>query len=701
MTVVRKLCNVLTALCLLERAVFVAGDVKAKQVIVTYTNAGEFKSELNNFQYIFLNENDDSYYVNTSEIGELEIGDKIYFYKSFTKVINYFKYRIPTNIQFVFGYNDGELILLKKNKKGIICKINDLFYSESGIKYMDRKNELYVKNDPFYIKKFSNYGFDDDDFEEDAGDERFDDGGHVGYDRAFNDNDDYDDYDDDFVMRAAICSVGGGSGDTGNTGGGADGAASSRGSSTFMPQKLLCYPSRGNNNELKAVFLKNEQYKKQFELSMTYLSKDNNLQLKKIASYFNTLVKLEFDRINIAYYIYNKTIACNFKYHMQKLLKKKGKKELEDQYMTYTDEQVTQNNSFLYNTTPQYKDHLGDNNILWKHSNKDLTQQCFQKCHKVFFNEGEFNNLYKNDNYVYEMSLFKDSSIKAIKKVQVKNISSLGRYIAMYYHGKDYVSILRDFTTYVYFRVKNMLDLILFQDEENEVGFYYISFDKAKQLVHLFRCGLNSYQVNCKQISFIPYEHIASDIEPKVYLSTVQSDDIGTVFISTKTKLWKLYKDKEGNYNRKIMDSVKNTSEEYLGHINCYMVETTYERKLLYKYLKNVTNVEENIVACSYFKHFTHFENSLLISFIENSHFIQRTYHVVQNKDFIISSGTTKLTIQINELFDIFMLFCIILCVILTVYTVVRILFSNKMKVSKMKHHFFDDTKNSCPSTVD
>ncbi|CAA9988079.1 conserved Plasmodium protein, unknown function [Plasmodium knowlesi strain H] len=681
MTVVRKLCSLLTALCLLEGGVFAAEDVKPKQVIVTYTNANGFKSELKNFQYIFLNENDDSYYVKSSEIGELEIGDNIYFYKSFTKVINYFKYRIPTNIHFVFGYNDGDLILLKNNKKGVICKINNLFYSESGIKYMDRKNELYVKNDPFYIKKFNNYGFDDDD-EEDEVDEQFDDAGHMGYNRRLDDNDDYEDYDDEFVKRAAICSVTGAN-------------------STFMPRKFLCYPSRRNNNELKAIFLKDEEYNKQFQLSLTYMNKDNDILLKKIASYFNMLLKLDFDKINIAYYIYNKTIACNFKYHMQKVLKKKGKKQLEDKYLTYNDEQVRSNNDFLYNTTPHYKDHLGDNNILWKHSNKNVTETSSEKCHKVFFNENEFNNCYKNDNYVYEMSLFKDNSIKKIKKAQVKNLSSLGRYIAMYYHGNDYVSILKDFTTYVYFRIKNLLDLVLFEDEENEVGFYYISFDKGKQLVHLFRCGLNSYQLNCREISFIPYEHVYSDVEPKVYLSTVQSDDLSTVFISTKTKLWKLYKDKDGSYNRKIMDSVKNGSEEYFGHINCYIVQTTYEWKLLYKYLKNITNVEENIVACSYFKHFTDSENSLLISFIENRHFIQRTYHVVRNKDFIISSGKTKLTIQVNELFDILMLFFIILCVIISVYTIVRILFTNKTKVGKMKHHFFDDTKNSFASTVD
>ncbi|KJP86816.1 hypothetical protein AK88_03523 [Plasmodium fragile] len=680
MTVVRKLYSLVTAVCLLERAVFAAGNTEAKQVTITYTNVNGFKNELKNFQYIFLNENDDNYYVKNADIGELDIGDNIYFYKSFTKVINYFKYRIPTNIHFVFGYNDGDLILLKNNKKGIICKINDLFYSESGMKYMDRKNDLYVKNNPFYIKKFSNYGFDDDDFDE-AEDPYDDDHGQLGYNRPL-DNDDYDDFDEDFVKRAAICDL-------------------SRGNPMFMPKKLLCYPSRKKNNELKAIFLKDEQYNKQFELSLTYMSKDNNLLLKKIASYFNMLVKLEFDKINVAYYIYNKTIACNFKYHMFKLLKKKEKKHLEDKYLTYTDDQVKSNNNFLYNTTPQYKDHLGDNIILWKHTNKNLTKNCFDKCHKVFFNETEFNNCYKNDHYVYEMPLYKDSSIKQIKKSQVKNLSSLGRYIAMHYHGNDYVSILKDFTTYIYFRVKNMLDLILFEDHQNEVGFYYISFDKGKQLIHLFRCGLKAYQVHCKQISFIPYENVSSDIEPKVYLSTVQSDDLGIVFITTKTKLWKLYKDKDGNYNRKIMDSVKNTSEEYLGHINCYIVQTTYEWKLLYKYLKHITSAEENIIGCSYFKHFYHFENALLISFIENRHFIQRTYHVVRNKDFIISSGTTKLTIQVNELFDILMLFFIVLCVILSVYTIVRMLFTNKRKVGKMKHYFFDDTKNSCASTVD
>ncbi|SBS83303.1 conserved Plasmodium protein, unknown function [Plasmodium ovale curtisi] len=677
------LCAVVVV-CYLESTLLCAKE-NGKLLQVKYNNKGNLKNEMSNFQYVFLNENEDSYYINSSQIGEIELKEEIYFYKSFTKVINYFKYRIPTNIHFNFEYDDGDLILLKNKKNGITCKINHLFYSESGLKYLDKKKEMYIKNEPFYTRKFTS---SDEDGEEDD------------YDGDGNDDDDEDededDDDDNLMLRTAICEIKG---------------------EYFLPKKLLCYPSK-NNNQLKVTFIKNEEYKKLFQLGYTYIYKDNPILLKKITSYFKNMFKLDFENVNIVYYIFNKTMACNLMHMLPKKVNNTIANVMEKKFSKYTDDQISSNNHFLYNP-PLYKERIGDSFIIWKHVNKNFTKLNFETCNKIIFNEKEFNNCFNNLDNVYEISLYKDNTngstngstngntygntygnANIFKKLKIRNISSVNRYTILYYNNNDYVVILKDMQFYVYFKIRNVLDLVLFEDHINEINFYYITFTKKKEIIQLYRCSLNLNEINCNEISFIPYEVPSNDI-PKVYISTIQKEDISTVYISTQFKIWKVTKDKDGVYNRKIIDSIKNVNEEYFGHINCYHVHTTYERKLLYKYIKNMSNMEENIVGCSYLKHLVNYENSLLISFIENNHFTQHTYHIVKDKYFLISTGKTKLRIKVNELFDIFMMFFIILCVLLSIYTIFKILFNNKSKVGKMKHYFFDDARHSCSSTVD
>ncbi|SBT71159.1 conserved Plasmodium protein, unknown function [Plasmodium malariae] len=633
---------------------------KLTNVIYTNENTNNTTSELSKFQYIFLNENEDSNYINSLHIGEIKLKEEIYFYKSFTKIINYFKYRVPANVHFVFEYDGGDIILLKNYKNGVICEINNLFYSESGLKYFDMKKELYVKSENFYIKRFDASEYDEDSKGSKDNDKNDDNSGYNNGDDN-RDNSSHNirynssDNNSDLVPMAAICKIK---------------------NNKFLPEKLLCYPSAHDHNEINAIFIKNEEYKNLLELAFPYMNKENTSLLKKISNYFKSFVRNDFENINIAYYVFNKTIACNLKVLLEKNANNyiEGNQK-ETKLSRYNDEKIANSKSFLFNS-PLYRNRFGDNYILWKHINKNMTNMNFDVCNKIYLNENDYNNCYKNLQNMYEMLLYKNPIMDIFNKSKIKNISSVNRYTAFYYNNNDYVIILKDYKFHVYFKVKNIIDFVLFVDSNNEIGFYYITLSKNKQLVHLYRCSLNSNEVKCKQVSFIPYETISHE-QPKIYLSTTQMRDISTVFISTRTKIWKVYKEKDGMYNRKIIDSIKNIYEEYFGHINCYIIQTTYERELLYKYFKNVSNTVENIAGCSYIKHFNNFENKLLISFIENNQFIQRTYHIIKNVNFIISSGKTKLTIKVNELFDILMMVIIIFCVLLSVYTIFKILFVN------------------------
>ncbi|CRG96111.1 conserved Plasmodium protein, unknown function [Plasmodium gallinaceum] len=610
-----------------------------KLINVTYINDNNLKSELDDFQYIYINDSDDYYKIKSSNIGEIKLKDEIYFYKSYTKVINYFKYGIPVNVHFIFEYNDGDLILLNSDKKGVICKISDLYYSEAGVKYLDKGNELYVKNETFNIKSHSNYN-------------------------------------NDKINSVALCEIK---------------------NDTFLPTKYLCYPSF--NIGLNATFIKNEEFKILLELLNSYMNEDNSYLLKKTSDYFKNLFKVDLENINFVYYIFNKTILCNLQNFLPSNIKDYEKdEEIQHKLQLYNDEYISNNNSYMFNNMSDYKK-IDDKFIIWRHKNKNLIEKNLEKCNTFFFNQSEYIYNYKNLQNVYEGSLYKNINLlKSTYLPEIKRISSIKEYTAFFYNNNNYVVILKNYELHLYFQLKNIVDIVLFQDGYHELSFYYISLDIDKKVMYLYRCNLNSDGVNCEEISFIPYENNMQ--ESAIYLSTVQIKDISAVFISTKTKIWKIYKNKNNVYKRRIIDSIKNVDMEYYGHINCYIVEIVYQKKLFYKYISSKPKNVEKISGCSYLKHFTNIENSLLISFIENKHFIQHTYHIVKDKKFVISSGTTNLTIKVNEISDLIMILIMILCLLLTICAVLKIISFSKAKLGKMKHYIFDDDARTCASSV-
>ncbi|SOV15298.1 conserved Plasmodium protein, unknown function [Plasmodium gaboni] len=694
------------------------GNVEGKEVKVIYTNdsnKNKKKNELNNFQYIFLNENEENYDISSSALNEINIEEEdIYFYKSFTKIINYFKYRIPANINFTFEYNHGDIILLDKKKKGVTCKINNLFYSESGLKYLDRKNELYVKSEPFVIKHGSK--------ENNTKNQSITNNKNNINSNNNSNNNNYNNYnnynniynipfnssmtEDEIMNGAALCE---------NT------------NKNFIPKKMLCFPSSNKNNELNITFIKNEEYKQLMDLYMTGIKKDNTYILKKIANYFKSILNLDYDLKNISYYIFSKTLQCNLQNIFSLPYENEEEYKMQNIIWSYNNEQIAINNSFIYSNILG-DEKIGNRNIIWRHENNNILKYNMPKCNSIFFNEQEYFNCYKNLQYVYEILLYQENNVlnKYItNKSIIKNISSVNQYTAIFYDDNDYVILLKDYKYYISFQLKNIIDLVLFQDSINDISFYYINFESDNMLLRIYKCSLNNNDIKCNDISFIPYEINSKD--KYIYLSTNQKKDISAVFVSTNTKVWKIYRtqqdgdninnidnikniDNNNNnsnnsnnlYSRKLIDSIKNTNEEYFGHINCYGIEATYERKFLSKYLNNIPdeNENENVVGCSYFKYYNNTSNTLLISFIENKHFIQRTFHVVKNKNIIVSSGTTKLIIRVNEVFDMIIMFIIFLVLLLSVYLIYKLLFTKKMKVRRMKHYFFDDAKNSCPSTV-
>ncbi|CRG99929.1 conserved Plasmodium protein, unknown function [Plasmodium relictum] len=610
-----------------------------KFIYVNYIKDNNLKNESDNFQYIYVNENEDKFQIKSSVVGEIKLEDEIYFYKSFTKVINYFKYGIPVNVNFIFEYNDGDLILLNHDKKGVICKISDLYYSENGTKYTTNKKEMYVKSEVFDIVSYSNYN-------------------------------------NDMIKSVALCEIK---------------------NDVFLPTKYLCYPSF--NVGLNATFIKNEEYKKLLESINLYMIEDNAPLLQKISDYFKNLFKVDFENINFSYYIFNKTILCNLQNFLPNNIKDYQKdEEIQHKLQLYNDEYIDSNNTYLFSNMSDYKK-IDDKFIIWRHKNKNLVEKNFEKCNTFFFNQSNYISEYKNLQIVYESSLYKHINLfKNASLTEIKSISSVGEYTAFLYKYDDYIVILKNYKPYLYFQLKSVVDIVLFQDSYNDLNFYYINLDIVKNTMYIYRCNLNSDDLKCKEISYIPYENNVQ--QPTFYISTVQKRDISAVFVSTKTKIWKIYKNKNNTYERKILDYISNKDTEYFGHINCYIMEIIYEKKLFYKYLSNKSKNVDKVNGCSYLKHFTDSENSLLTSFMENKHFMQKTYHIIKDKKFIVSSGSTNLTIKVNEMSNLIMIFFIIIILLLAVYVIFKIVSFNKSKFGKMKQYIFDDARTSCASTV-
>ncbi|CDU18208.1 conserved Plasmodium protein, unknown function [Plasmodium yoelii] len=662
------------------------------------------------FQYIYIDKNYYTPDIVSSEIGKINVDSEIYFYKSYTNIISYFKYQPPANIKFQFKYNDGNLVILKNSKKGIICKISDIFYSESGLNIFMRnkssnKNKS-IKYEKFSVKVLPDWGnghsIEDDNKNPDLIDEEF------------QEDDDSDDEDNDHtnttVERGSICEIGG---------------------DKFISEKLLCFPSIYNDNQIRMSFLKDAEYNRLSIVNNKLITKSGYELIEKIKTHLKNVSNINLDVKNILYYIYVKTTNCNLKKTLllsMGLENDKDKNEKNDKYsihnifgggnndseknllgkniFDYTDEEIDQHNKFLTNEQ-SYNVHENNNFLIWKHTNEEYIKINYEECNRILISEGELYNCFGNLENVYEIKVSKENIIDKLKKKKIKNISSINTYTAYYYDKINYLVILQDYKLYSFFKLDNVLDFVLFIGMNNHIQFYYISNNNNNdKILNIYRCTAH-HLVRCECISTIPNENKDNEYENHIYISTSQNRDSRAVYVSTRNKIWSIKIDDLSRYGdsskyvytRKVIDLVENSSKDYFGNIACYTIRTRQFASLFTQYF-NLKHRNDETVGCSYLKHFNDHGNILLVSFVENVNFVQRTYHIVRNKNYVLSTGDIILDIKINGFNDLILIIAFIVCIIVIICNVFRHLFPNKYKIHKMEHDFFSNSKNSCPSTV-
>ncbi|CXI46636.1 conserved Plasmodium protein, unknown function [Plasmodium berghei] len=672
------------------------------------------KNDNKDFQYIYIDKNYYAPDIVSSEIKNINIDDEIYFYKSYTNIISYFKYQPPVNIKFHFKYNGGDLIILKNNKKGIICKISDIFYSETGLNIFMRSKSSNqnksIKYQQFSVKLLPDWGngnySEHDNKNSDLIDEEYE------------EDDDLDDDDNDHTNRpaerGAICEIE---------------------NDKFLSHKLLCFPSIYNNNQIKMSFLKNLEFNRLSELGNKFIINSNYALLEKIITHLKNVSNINLDIKNISYYVYMKTINCNLKKALLISMGLENSKEngndknnkysihtisnifgignnqidknlLGKSIYDYTDEEIEQHNKFLTNEQP-YNGHENNNFIIWKHTNEHIIKGNYEECNRVLISEGEFYNCFGNLENAYEIKVSKENIIDKLKKNKIKYISSINKYTAYYYDKINYLVILKDYKLYLFFKLDNVLDFVLFTDIINHINFYYISNNNNNdKILNVYRCLVHSL-VKCECISTIPNENRNNGYENNIYLSTSQNRDSRAVYVSTKNKIWSIKVDDFARYEhsnkyvyvRKVIDSIENPDKGYFGNINCYTIIVRQYESFLAQFF-NLKRRNKETVGCSYLKHFNDHENILLVSFAENINFIQRTYHIVRNKNYVLSTGDITLDIKINGLNDILYIIAFFVCIIIIICNILRHLFPDKSKIHKLEHEFFSNSKNSCPSTV-
>ncbi|SCM20626.1 conserved Plasmodium protein, unknown function [Plasmodium chabaudi adami] len=669
------------------------------------------------FQYVYIDKNYRTPEILSSEIGNIEIDNEIHFYKSYTSIISLFRFRPPTNIKFSFKYDGGDLVILKNNKKGIVCKIPDIFHNETGLNFFMRNkssnSKKGIKYEPFTVKILPNWeernSFEDDDNKNSDS-----------VDDEYQDDDDSEDEDNDHtnspVDRSAICEIE---------------------SDKFLSHKLLCYPSMHANNQIKMSFIKNSEFNNLLELGTKYITKSNYPLIESIITHLKNSSRINVDIKNISYYIFMKTMSCNLKQSLMLSMGTEDKKDENDiknkfgipnisdifgmgnigdnnkmsPAMTgknindFTDEEINKQNKFLTESAP-FKEQENNNFVIWKHTNEYLLKENCAECNRILISEGELYNCYGNLENVYEIKISKENIIDKLKKKKIKYISSVNNYTAYYYDNINYLVILKNYKLDTFFKLNHVLDFVIFTSLVNNLSFYYISNNDSDKILNVYRCSGLSI-VSCALISTIPNEDKDDDYGSNIYLSTAQTRDARAVYVSTRNKVWAI-KVEEGApygdirnqvYVRKVIDSIDNPNEGYFGNINCYNIKIKQYESLFTQFY-NVKIHDTEAVGCSYLKHFNDHENILLVSFAENRNFIQRNYHIVRNKNYILSTGEIILDLKISGINDILIMIGILICIICLLSYVYRYFFPKLPKIYTRDHEFFANSKNSCPSTV-
>ncbi|VTZ68635.1 conserved Plasmodium protein, unknown function [Plasmodium chabaudi chabaudi] len=698
----------------LPNVIYSLGESNKIATVVFDTNTINKKDA---FQYVYIDKNYHAPEILSSEIGNIDIDNEIHFYKSYTSIISFFKFRPPTNIKFSFKYDGGDLVILKNNKKGIVCKIPDIFHNETGLNFFMRNkssdSKKGIKYEPFTVKILPNWeernSFEDDDSKNSDP-----------VDDEYQDDDDSEDEDNDHtngpVDRSAICEIE---------------------SDKFLSHKLLCYPSMHANNQIKMSFIKNTEFNNLLELGTKYITKSNYPLIESIITHLKNSSRINVDIKNISYYIFMKTMSCNLKQSLMLSMgieKNKDENDIKNKFgipnisdifgmgnigdnnkmspaMTgknindFTDEDINKQNKFLTESAP-FKEQENNNFVIWKHTNEYLLKENCAECNRILISEGELYNCYGNLENVYEIKISKDNIIDKLKKKKIKYISSVNNYTAYYYDNINYLVILKNYKLDTFFKLNNVLDFVIFTSLVNNLSFYYISNNDSDKILNVYRCSGLSI-VSCALISTIPNEDKDDDYGSNIYLSTAQTRDARAVYVSTRNKVWAI-KVEEGApygdiinqvYVRKVIDSIDNPNEGYFGNINCYNIKIKQYESLFTQFY-NVKIHDTEGVGCSYLKHFNDHENILLVSFAENRNFIQRNYHIVRNKNYILSTGEIILDLKISGMNDIFIMIGILICIICLLSYVYRYFFPKLPKIYTRDHEFFANSKNSCPSTV-
>ncbi|CAD2091136.1 conserved Plasmodium protein, unknown function [Plasmodium vinckei lentum] len=713
----KKLINISAFIAIfLPNVIYSNGESNKIATVVYDTDIPQKNDET--FQYIYIDKNYHSPEISSSEIGNIDIDNdnEIYFYKSYTNIISYFRFRPPTNIKFDFKYDGGDLVILKNSKKGIVCKIPDIFYSETGLNIFMRSkssnSKKNIKYEQFTVKALPDWG-DGTSLENDN--KNFD-----SVDDEYQDDDDTEDEDNDHtnspVERSAICEIE---------------------SDKFLSHKLLCYPSMHQNNQIKISFIKNSEFNKLLELGNKYITKSNYALLESITTHLKNASRINVDIKNISYYIFMKTISCNLKNSLMLSMGIENNKDGDDKKNKYgipnisdifnmanlggnnqinqnmigknindlTDEEINNQNKFL-KENEAFKEQENNNFLIWKHTNENLLKENYAECNRILISEGELYNCFDNLENVYEIKVSKENIMNKLKKKKIKYISSINSYTAYYYDNINYLVILKNYKLYTFFKLDHVLDFVIFSGIINNINFYYISNKDSDKILNVYRCLVSSI-VKCTLISTIPNEDKDDDYESNIYLSTSQNRDARAVYVSTRNKVWAIKLENESPYGdsrnyvyvRKVLDSIDNPNEGYFGNINCYNIKIKQYASLFTQFY-NIKRHNKETVGCSYLKHFNDHENILLVSFAENMNFIQRTYHIVKNKNYILSTGETILDIKVSGINDILIMIGILICLIGIICYAYRYFFPKRSKIHSMEHEFFSNSKNSCPSTV-
>lgn len=564
---------------------------------------------------------DDSKFLDSKEIEDKELDDSLYMYRSYTKwthvpIGNSFR---QVQVQFDSG-NNSDFVLMGSNKKGYILNMKNVYTSNIYTAKTDGKLEKIDKKN-FEIKNISLHK-------------------------------------EDSLRSLALCEF--------NT-------------KLFVPSKVLCFPSLHSN--INFALIQNNELSKLEGMMDTSINNSNYKFMRTTRDYLNRLFGINLENGHLNYYLLHKTILCNVNHMLKDNIKfYDADGRITQALQDFSDDMINANNEFVLLNEKKNQNPNGKF-LIWKHEDADLVKDLHRQCKKFFFNQG-LKELYLNNmSDVYESSLYSNSSLEGVSSIlpnekdgDISSVSSWKEYTLFYYKKYGKVMVLKNFKLVSSFQLNDIEDLVLHRNASLDMSFYYLRYNGGRHILQVFSCTAKEQEQNvrCALMSFIPYKK--NNPDEKVYISTVQSQDTGVVFISTPNEIWRINLNEEEANQRNLINKIKKSreGEEYFGDIQCYSVIKKHGKKM---FSRNMYEYDQNgkyeSIGCTYFKHFKDSSKSMLISYLDTGYFVQFNYFVVRDKKFIVSSGDITVSFSEQSMpFRCFIyLFCIILLVLYLIYT--------------------------------